>query len=281
VSGREAPAWLAELQERFGAALRSPLGRGTGVLRAQEERYDARLCEEIAPKTWGDERASIAVYNRQYWFRLFTALQGSFPLCAALVGPWRFNEFAERFLVERAPSGWDLDRVSDGFAAFFSAALGEAPEPAAEALREAAEIDEAWRKIFHAAEAPPFRPAPGDAGGLLGARLKLAPTAALVRESWPLLDLRRGLGVVPERAVPLPPRLEAPRSWALLRRPEGVLRVPLEEQEAELLRLLVAHPVLQALGALEARCPEERLDALPGDAQRWLARSVELGLWAA
>ena len=47
MSSKPAPAWLAELQAHFGAALRTPLDRSTGTLRATPERYDAEVLAEI------------------------------------------------------------------------------------------------------------------------------------------------------------------------------------------------------------------------------------------
>ena len=44
------PAWLLELQARFGAMLRTPLDRSSGELRAETAAYDAALT--AAPIVW-------------------------------------------------------------------------------------------------------------------------------------------------------------------------------------------------------------------------------------
>ncbi len=110
-----------------------------------------------------------------------------------------------------------------------------------------------------------------------------SPAVAFVREHSPLLDLRqRALALGPESSaqLALPPPLPAPRDWAIVRGETGTTSVQLDPREADLLRLLAAHPVGQALARLEDECPETERAALPAATQRWLARSVQLGFWS-
>jgi hypothetical protein len=267
------PDWLAEFQSRFGAVLRAPLDRTSGTLRAVPSSYD------MGPDAPSGER--LAVYNRQYWFRLFGVFHTAFPLTTRLVGHWSFNDYAARFLLEHPPRGWDIDDVPHGFEDWFAAALGEPSttvEP--EALREAARIDAAWRRVFRAPSTTPFHPSSKDATGLLDSRLELSPAVALVSERWPLLELKRALsGDDGEAPVALPAALPEPRFWALVRRAGGIGQMPLEAREAELFDLLARHTVRDALVRLEAACPEAERATLPENAQRWLARSVQLDFW--
>src|SRR5262249_13076605 len=106
---REAPHWLADLQARFGSVLRTPLDRSTGRLRASEESYPGAAVADVV------DGRGLAVYNRQYWFRLLNALSTAYPITAALLGHWKFNDYAARFLSEHPPRSWDLDRAADGF----------------------------------------------------------------------------------------------------------------------------------------------------------------------
>ncbi|RYE86013.1 MAG: DUF2063 domain-containing protein, partial [Myxococcales bacterium] len=127
VSTRPGPGWLGEFQARFGTVLRTPLDRATGTLRAAVTAYDADLCRETQDAWWGPASGCLAVYNRQYWFRLFTVLQQALPLTTALVGPWAFNELAADFLLAHPPASWDIDLVPDGFAAHLPALLDARP----------------------------------------------------------------------------------------------------------------------------------------------------------
>lgn len=279
-SGR-APAWLADLQARFGRVIRTPLDRSTGTLRATPEAYDAlaRAQASNGPVASGDER--LAVYNRQYWFRLFTVLHGAFPLTSRLVGYWQFNDYAARFLLAHPPRHWDIDRVPNGFDDFFCDALDREDAPEREALSEAARLDAAWRAVFEAPAVTPFRPSAEDAARLLDARLVPSPAVAVVEEHWPLLELRRRLrDDASEARAALPARLARPNRWALVRRPEGIGQLTLEAREAELFSLLREHSVGDALARLEAACSDEERAALPARARTWLARSVQLEFWA-
>lgn len=263
------PEWLAEFQARFGSVIRTPLDRSTGTLRATPDKYDPAL---DAPP------ARLAVYNRQYWFRLFTVLQDAFPLTTRLLGHWHFNEQAARYVLAHPPTGWDIDRVPDGFASFLLETLDDVPER--DVLCEAARIDDAWRRVFAAPPAAPFRPTQEDAERLLDARLVPSPAVAVIEEHFPLFDLRRKVrGDASEARVALPAALPRSRWWAIVRAETGIGQLPLEPREGELLALLRRLPVRDALAEIEAACPDaERVD-LPARTQAWLARSVQLGFW--
>ena len=275
---KRAPAWLADLQARFGAVLRTPLDRGTGTLRATLDAYDPAVLDAVldAPNTSAAER--LAVYQRQYWFRLFTALQTAFPLTAHLVGPWQFNEYAAQFLVAHPPQGWDIEHAADGFDEFLASSLAGDLERAA--TIEASRIDAAWRDVFRAPAATPFRPSPDDAARLLDARLDPSPSVAVFVEHWALVAAKRSLADVAAsssaRKVPPHPR---PQWWALVREGSGIRQLPLEPREGQLIDLLRRHRVRDALAHLEAECSDEERATLPANARRWLARSVENGFW--
>ena len=277
MTDRVTPAWLAEFQASFGAMLRTPLDRSRGTLRPCPEEYPRELAL-IA----GAER--LAVYNRQYWFRLFGILAGAFPLTARLLGHWRFNGHAARFLVEHPPRDWSIDRVPEGFATFLATTTSAADvrELRLEhpALIEAARIDDGWRVAHYASLPPTWRLTPSDAPRLFSSRLQPSPAVLLIEESWPLVDLRgRLVEDDGEDAVSLPPRLAAPRAWAIVRRPNGVGALPLEPLENRLFTLLREHRVDTALAELEETCAATDRASLPQRARLWLMRSVELGFW--
>jgi hypothetical protein len=289
VSWPALPAWLLELEGAFGRMLREPLSRSTGTLRAETSAYPPELLTQARPASGLSQAERLAVYHRQYWFRLFTLLQRAFPLTAKLVGFWRFNELASAFLLAHPPRGWDIDQVGDGFADYLSELLPDAdlelPPPRAllprAALVEAARIDTAYHDVFSAPPVTPFAPALDDAARLAQGRLRLSPAVALLTESWALCELRRR--VVASESVDGPlelgPRLDAPRSWLLGRDGLKLGLLAVEPREAQLLELLSRHPVGTALARLEAQCPETERLQLPTLVQTWLARSVRLGIW--
>jgi Putative DNA-binding domain len=293
MSWPSSPAWLLELQASFGEMLRSPLDRSTGSLRANNAAYPASLVRAARPAGGQSGGERLAVYNRQYWFRLFTVLQRAFPLTSRLIGFWHFNEHAADFLLAHPPRGWDLDRVGAGFADFLSQALSkpvvgsEASSRhsiAPEALLEAARLDDAYHAVFRAPDVELYAPSSDDAGRLLHARLRFSPAAALLTEHWPLADMRRtALAAPEERTIKLEPRLSTARHWLLRRDGLKLQLAPLEPRELQLLTLLSQSTVGTALAQLEHACETsgsaQELLKLPANAQKWLARSVQLGVW--
>lgn len=288
MKSERAPRWLADFQARFGATLRTPLDRSTGTLRATPTRYDDRLCATVLAGPSLPARERIAVYNRQYWFRLFGVLQDEFPLTARLLGYWSFNEYACRFLLARPPRHRDIAKVADGFVEFLATTLQHpitgrgVPRvlPPTEALLQAAHIDAAWREVFWAPDEKAWVPEPEDAARLEHARLVPRRSWVLVTESWRLTELRmRVNNVRGEKPIPLPPRLRAPRTWLILRTLHGQGQVPLAPHHASLLMLLRERPLSDSLARLERDSSAADRATLPGAVRGWLAQSMELGLW--
>lgn len=270
------PEWLLELQARFGAMLRTPLDRSSGELRAETTAYDAALTDAVLPTETLSAAERLAVYHRQYWFRLFTVLQGLYPLTARLVGFWRFNELAARHLVEKPLSGFDIDSIGEGFDARLARDLRDD-----DATVEAAHIDAAFHRVTRAPQSEPFRPSAQDAARLGSSRLRLADNVALLDEHWSLAQLRLSLAEQPgDKPLELGPTLPSARHWLLKRHQSQLGLVALDAPEAELLRLVQRYPLQQALGMLEAAAPDGERATLPARAQGWLARSVQLGVWA-
>ncbi|HEX2877655.1 MAG TPA: putative DNA-binding domain-containing protein [Polyangiaceae bacterium] len=288
MTGRAPPAWLGEFQASFGAMVRTPLDRATGTLRATPEAYPATLEAAALPGRKLSSVERLAVYNRQYWFRLFTVFQAAFPLTTRLLSHFTFNGYVSRFLLAHPPRSWDIDAAVHGFEDFLDEV---APSPTVSidgqragvdraALLQAARIDAAFHHVLRASQVDAFKPTAEHAERLLTSRLLRSPAAAVLEEAWPLCELRRTLATdTRETAVALPARLAQPQFWLLLRTPAKMGQLPLEPLEARLLTLLQELPVGEALAQLEQACDASRLPQLPADAQRWLARSVENGFW--
>ena len=280
------PAWLSDLQSRFGAVLRTPFAGGAEGARERSGRYDRELVAEITGSPSLPAAGQLAVYNRQYWFRLFRALQNEYALTARLLGYPTFNDHAQRFLLARPPRGHDIHDAADGFREFLGAAASEeghhhGPVPRA-ALLEAATVDLAFQRLLYAPSEPVYRPAVGEVGRLAAARLRPSSRWTVLDEHWPLVELKRVLAETPgEDPLPLPPRLPAVRSWLVCNTAAGAMMVaPLPEQAAKLFRLLTRHRVEDALERLERDCPAAVRAQLPESVQRWLAQSVDLGFWS-
>jgi|GEM_PF-469713 len=287
---------LEHFQHTFSTMLRAPLATESHTFSPAEAFYADELCAISKPGRAGSGRTRLGIYNRQYWFRLFSTLQSEFPLSARLLGFWTFNHWAQHFLQDAPPGHWDLGRAADGFFEFLLSAgkqdwvEGEPPSRLRvprQALCEAAALDEAWRTVWRAPQVSAFRPTQHDIARLSEGRLLPRPSVAIVQERWPLADLRRSLSLHPgEDAIPLPSPHGQTQWLALLRTPDGTLELALDAAEARLLNLLRAHQFSLALSIFEAeqtasssvtRAVSKELAA---QVQVWLQRSVALGFWA-
>ncbi len=278
-----APEWLVEFQALFSRALRRPLSRHTGTLEADTSGYAPALLTSLRSGQSLPVTEQMAVYNRQYWFRLFTVLQTAFPLATRIVGHWQLNGIAAEYLEQFPPVHVELDRIADGFPEFAADWLSRAelPEARALAFRQALHVDASWRAVFGAPESAPFRPSHADATRLPSCRLVRSPTFAIVEQSFPLLELRaRALRESGERAFELPAPSVEPQHWALLRRPPGVAQLYLEPLEARLHELVTTQTLGSALTTLETEATEAERADLPQKTQEWLAKAMQVGAFS-
>lgn len=275
----ETCSWLARWQAGFGAMLRTPLDRSTGQLRAQPERYPAGVTASALPGPLTAVAERLAVYNRQYWFRLLSVLHNELPLTSRLCGLWHFNQLGLDFLREHPPRHPDLRRVTDGFETHLASALREpsvrfdpgSRELPRAALLQAAQLDLACARVFAAPETAPLELARLPAAALPELRLSASPAYARFSETWPLVALRHALaGDAGEDAVPLPAAHETPRQWAIFRNPQGVMHAPLAPAQARLYALLEELPLGAALGQLEQEAHPALRAELPELTRGWL-----------
>ncbi len=273
MSSERVPPQLAELQRDFTLALRRPL-----VVRGGQWSPDL-----VHPggALAGVPAHSIAIYNRQYWLRLFAAAQDRYPLVGRLVGLFSFNGLVQRFFLEAPPSHPDLARVAGALGSWLSA--GNVDEPAlrkipAQALADAVALDEAHARLLSSERVRHWQPSAEEAQRLPWARLALARSSALVEQGWPLSDLRRALVMEPtiEHAA-LPSAHPRRVQHLLLRVAEGIMDVSLSPLEASLLQLLQTHPLEDALAVL-AEASATNSTELEREVRSFLARAVALGV---
>lgn len=284
---REAPSELADVQLRIAALLRTPLSYESGSFVSERERYDAQLiCSlEQGPVANADER--LGVYHRQYWLRLFTVMQGIFPLAARLLGLFHFNALSQAYLCEHAPVHVELSRLGDGFCNWLatSPTARALLQPSAQripidAMQQAASVDWAWHSAWTAPASKLWKPAADRAASLGRAKLLQAPTFALVSVDWSFVEMRRALAPdAGELPLKLPRRLPAARDWAIFRKERAIGQWPLDPDQAQLYRWCVEHSLDEAVGRLERSQSRKRGTALSQAVHRWFASGVEIGLW--
>lgn len=281
-----APAWLKDFQEQFSKMLRTPLSSRSGTFEPVTSAYDDRLCDDIVSPSGESARERLLIYNRQYWLRLFSALQTEYPLTSYTMGYWEFNHYVHTFLLRRAPVDVDLGRAGDGFLAFLledketRIPVRRAAKIPREAVLQIIEIDAAWRRIFNAPEQKPWCPSTADENGLPKRRFEAAETFALIQEDWPLVAMRHALVTGDEaKAGSVGPRMDESRFWVFTRTVEGIQHIPIHSLQARLLRFMQKHSLEEALFYVESEANEEEREFLLAHVGAWLAQSIQLGFW--
>ncbi len=112
------PETLREVQKKFSQAMRMPALFDTGTLSFNSAGYDSLFTENILARGAQSGRERLAIYNEQYWYRLFTALQEDYPLLANTLGFWVFNQLVSAYLSQRPSLDPFLENLSMGFADF-------------------------------------------------------------------------------------------------------------------------------------------------------------------
>ena len=101
---------LLELQRRMAEDVRRPL---TADFRMQETADDGTSVSSIAASyICPNDRLSsferLEIYNRQYWFRLISAVSEDFPTLSALLGSRLFEQLILAYINENPSTSWTL-----------------------------------------------------------------------------------------------------------------------------------------------------------------------------
>ncbi|MCA9676141.1 MAG: putative DNA-binding domain-containing protein, partial [Myxococcales bacterium] len=118
-------AALRALQRDIMTALRAPL---TGDARARAglparatvtaSPVDAVAHTHVTPSATLTAPARLALYQRQYWYRLLDSLAEDFPALRALLGGPAFAALMEAYLEATPPRSYTLAHLGAGLASF-------------------------------------------------------------------------------------------------------------------------------------------------------------------
>ncbi|WP_437671903.1 HvfC/BufC N-terminal domain-containing protein [Sorangium sp. So ce131] len=303
--GGDPPGWLRELQRDFSAVLRAPLDSGSGTFRERQERYPERLVAQLKSGPGSLAPAErLALYHRQYWMRLFTALQTGFPRASRAVGYWHFNHLAALHLAARPPQHVDIDEATRGFAARLGGALqrldeaerGRGSKPPAHEdewcrrielsrapramVRQALRMDEAERHAYESPFEGLWRPTPAELGKLAEGRLRFAVSCTLTHEDWDLARFSRLTGVDRDEGAPGAVRRHlSRRCWVFARSATGTATTCVDPLFARLLRRCRELPFGQALAAVEHGCTAAEAARLRAKLQGWILLALASGWW--
>ncbi|MGC2400985.1 MAG: DNA-binding domain-containing protein [Acidobacteriaceae bacterium] len=111
---------LLDLQRRMAEDVRRPL---TADYEMQKTTEDGQSTEDVAGSyIAANARLSsferLEIYNRQYWFRLISAISEDFPALNTLLGPKRFDSVILAYLAKNPSTSWTLRDLGAKLPAF-------------------------------------------------------------------------------------------------------------------------------------------------------------------
>jgi len=101
---------LLELQRRVAAAVMHPLTRQETMPRRRHDGTSNQVEADalIKPNDWLTSFDRLEIYNRQYWFRLYSSFEEDFPGLLAIVGRKNFDSLMRAYLTECPSKSFSL-----------------------------------------------------------------------------------------------------------------------------------------------------------------------------
>jgi hypothetical protein len=187
---------LLELQRRMAEDVRRPLTSNFEMQKTSGDGESVNAIAEsyIAPNARLSSFERLEIYNRQYWFRLVSAVAEDFPTLNAVLGQKRFDALILAYLAENPSTSWTLRNLSARLPAF----LEHHPEFTGRRHRlavDVARLEWAYVEAFDGAHRPPLTAE--DARGVgPDTRISLQPHLQLLSLSYPadslVLSIKKG-----------------------------------------------------------------------------------------
>jgi hypothetical protein len=181
---------LLKLQRTMARAVMQPL---TATERMQQKAPDGRSMRSYAARFIkpNDRLTSferLEIYNRQYWFRLFSSMTEDFPGVRSVLGEKRFDAMCKAYLMDCPSRSFTLRNLG----AKLEPWLRKHPKWAGteqQLVLDIARLEWADIEAFDAAAVPALRTE--DLGGVSGAglRLQVQPYVQLLSFHYPVDDL--------------------------------------------------------------------------------------------
>lgn len=177
---------LLELQRRMAEDVRRPLTEDYEMRSVTE---DGKPVADIAasyilPNSRLTSFERLEIYNRQYWFRLITAVSEDYPTLNAVLGQKRFDALILAYLAEHPSTSWTLRDLGAKLPAFLAAH----PEFGGRRHRlavDVANLELAYVDAFDGKQLDPLTPEEAHAIGP-DSRLHLQPHLRLLELAYPV-----------------------------------------------------------------------------------------------
>lgn len=283
---------LLELQRAMAAAVMQPLTANEQMRRQTTDGRDmsAVAASFIAANSRLSAFERLEIYNRQYWFRILSALADDFPALQAIIGTRAFEALSIAYLTAHPSRSFTLRNLGSKLPEWLAANPQTAGRRHRLAL-DVARIEWAFVEAFDNSEYTPLAPdqvATLDAGSLLS----LQPHLRLIALDYPADDLVLGLhkrdkkqaseaGVSHDDANDAPVKLPhlRPRSiWLAAHRvDDSVYYLRLKREEfltLSAIRLKIPLGNAVEAGFLGSQIPVSRR---PAFVRKWFTTWAELG----
>jgi hypothetical protein len=283
---------LLEFQRRMAADVMFPLTADESMreVRGDGSSMSDHAAAYIKPNRHLSPFERLEIYNRQYWFRVLSALTEDFPALEAVIGREQFEILARTYLAAHPSRSFTLRNLGSRLPLWLAAHpqyAGSSPELAIDVAR----LEWAYAEAFDLAEADPLN---AEQLSQLDetARIWLQPHLQLLALCYPVDDLVIGVhrsrtrsevssqassGVHPDSQIEIPP-VERSDTWLAVHRFDLVVYYRrLLREEYELLHALQAGSTLGE--ALESAfqntfmTPQEQASSVG----EWFANWAEFG----
>jgi len=180
---------LLELQRRMAAAIMHPLTKSETM--PHRRRDGISNTSEAAAFIKPNDRLSgfqrLEIYNRQYWFRLYSSFEEDFPGLKAVLGGAKFDRLMREYLSDCPSQSFSLRNLGSYLESWL-AAHPEYLEPRRQLALDMVRLEWAHIEAFDAGEDPLL-----DADDLAGinehSRLHLQPHLRVLELHYPVEDL--------------------------------------------------------------------------------------------
>ncbi|MGI8772449.1 MAG: HvfC/BufC family peptide modification chaperone [Acidobacteriaceae bacterium] len=189
---------LLELQRRMANAVMQPLTRTESMRKRRRDglRTEREASAFIKPNDQFTSFERLEIYNRQYWFRLYTSFEEDFPGLRAVLGRKQFERLMRAYL-EACPSTSYTLRDLGAHLPEWLAENEDFTRPRTRLARDVVRLEWAHIEAYDAASYPTLTPE-FLAGIGEETRLRLQPCVRLLEISYPvdelLIDVRQGAG---------------------------------------------------------------------------------------
>ena len=183
------PGQLLEIQRRMAAAVMHPLTRAETMPRKRRDGTSNRIEAEaiIRPNDRLTSFERLEIYNRQYWFRLYSAFEEDFPGLQAIVGRAKFDALMRAYLTDCPSESFSLRNLGSRLQAWL-ADHADFIQPHPRLALDMVSLEWAHIEAFDSEERAPRSPA-SMAAIDESSTFRLQPYLRLLALSYPVDDL--------------------------------------------------------------------------------------------